>query len=425
MSTAAMVLGFPFAASAEVWVVSKLTSGPEVDFFHIQDAVDAASDGDVVLVLAGGNSDAGVVIEDKSLVLQGVPGAGGERPRTQVLRVNGLQAGKSLIVRDLEVKGFDLDFFEVMDCAGAVLFEDCLVEGSPNSAQPPAIKQPIVEQSSRVVFTRCELIGAQGLSLTSSHTFIVSGGPGLVVEDSTVTLYDCTVAGGDGQDAFFYLGLPNQFALSTPGGQGVQVWSGTLNVIGSDVRGGQGGDGDTHPLVCLPPAKGGTGIRSFAAVQRLDAVVEGGEGGAGTPCSPADADDGNEIVLLTGGSVTTLAQDARHLEVNSPLEDGANVAMDIRGLPGEVVVLLQSLQAQGTWLSNFKGTLAGAAPYALYFLGPLGPDGRLLLEFPLPAGALPAGLESLTIIDQCLAAAAGGGAVLSSPTLITLVHDVP
>jgi len=74
---------------------------------------------------------------------------------------------------------------------------------------------------------------------------------------------------------------------------------------------------------------------------------------------------------------------------------------------------------------GLKGTLAGQPPYLSFLLGPLDVSGNLVLEAPLPASVLPPGLQSVTFIDQLVAAAAGGGGVLSSPTLVPLVDAVP
>jgi hypothetical protein len=121
----------------------------------------------------------------------------------------------------------------------------------------------------------------------------------------------------------------------------------------------------------------------------------------------------------------TIPQTARELVINSPLEGGATVKISVHGQPGEMVLFLQALAPLGNFLAGLKGTLAGQPPYLSFLLGPLDGGGNLVLEAPLPASVLPAGLHSVTFIDQLVAAASSGGGVLSSPTIVALVDDVP
>ena len=87
--------------------------------------------------------------------------------------------------------------------------------------------------------------------------------------------------------------------------------------------------------------------------------------------------------------------------------------------------MLQALSPLGTWLGGLKGTLAGAPAYAVFALGPAGADGTLGFSVPLPGNLLPPGVHAVQFVDQCVVAASSGGGLLSSPSSVVLVDDLP
>jgi len=426
---AVAVLGAAPMAAAEVYFVSGANL-PGTDFTNLQVAIDAAADGDVLLVANSGVIPE-AVIGNKSLVIAGVESEGtGLRPLVTRLAVVGLEAGKSIVVRDFQVffSSNEQNYFDVTDCAGAVLFENCRLHAGVNQQNKP-ISVANVKNSAHVLFTRCDFEGSDGLGTpgfggTSTATI---GGPGLVVEASSVTLYECHVTGGKGSVAFFYADSPILPVPSSGGGQGIQVWSGMLNLVGTTVQAGAGGAGSdpaTGGVQCLAPSPGGAGVRSFGTVRRLDSQLTGGAGGAGVSCFPAAA-SGQEIVLLPGGSVMSVPEAARSLEISSALENGGTCSVALHGAPGELLTLLLSFTPSASWHVGLKGTLAGQPPYVTALLGPLDGNGALAFDVPLAGNLLPAAVDSLSFTAQAIAAASSGGGLLSSPTAVLLVHDVP
>jgi len=73
-------------------------------------------------------------------------------------------------------------------------------------------------------------------------------------------------------------------------------------------------------------------------------------------------------------------------------------------------------------LATFAFCLLGTFVFAL---GPAAADGSLSFSIPLPGNLLPAGVHAVQFVDQCVVAAASGGGLLSSPSSVVLVDDLP
>jgi len=408
------------AAAQSVHVVDPAGGG---DFTSLQAAVDAAADGDAIIVVAAQPVtliDNAVEIVDKGVVIMGIDSASGFQPRFGRFAVLGLSAGKSVIVRNIRVQSSGtFTPFELTGCAGAVLFEDC--SGTAGSGSFGTIPQFVIQQSSHVVLTRCDFDGANGAPGAVQST---TGGPGLVVEESTVAIYDSTITGGFG----IYAQFIGDFLLNvaTEGGQGLQIWSGNVFVSGSAIRGGNGGGGaqSASGTSCSPPKKGGAGLRTYGHLTRLDSTIEGGEPGF-VPACASPANPGADIVLQDDGSVSEVPELSRELVISSPVESNGSCNVAIHGQPGDNVVLLQSLVGFGQLHAGLKGALAGQPPYFTILLGAIGPNGNLVFNVHLPPGPLPAGIEAVTLIEQVLTGADSGGGLLSSPSVITIVDNLP
>jgi hypothetical protein len=101
--TCAVVLGYAANASAETWTVDD--DGP-ADFDNIQSAVEAASDGDEIVVSPGvytSTNDAIVIIENKLLTLQSSEG-----PEETIIDGVGKQQGMRILSCSPEISGFTI-----------------------------------------------------------------------------------------------------------------------------------------------------------------------------------------------------------------------------------------------------------------------------------------------------------------------------
>jgi hypothetical protein len=387
-----------------------------VDFTTVQAAVNASSDGDVLLLL-GMQTDSLVQIVNKGLVLAGVAAVGPSQPRVDRLTISNLAADKSISVRNLDVGEFAVETsLLVSNCAGPVLFEDCSVSaGVEFFASVPA---PRVEHSGHVVFTRCSLTGSQDLSGSGP-----GASEGLIIDDASVSLYDCQVTGGIGTNAVFVFNtIPNP---ATPGGIGVRVLSGTLFAAASTITGGKGGNGvlQANGPGCLAPANGGLGLELNGLLRRLDTTIAGGSAGTAVACGSAS--DGAAMSVLAGGSVMDIPETLRSLEITSPVQGGDTLTISIHGNPGELVLFMQALAPLANFHVGLKGTLAGSPPYATFLLGPLAGDGTLTIPVSVPLGILPPGLQAVHVVDQLVVKADSGGGLLSTPSTVLIVDDLP
>ena len=416
---AVVLAGFGGAAAQSVHVVGPLGT-PGVDFTSLPTATAAAASGDILLILPG-NYTGTANVAHKSLAIVGLPDAQGVRPRIATLVVKNTVPGETVLVRGLASSmnaSLTLPALLVLNCAGPVLVEDCSFaapDGSHNGDE-----SLVVNDSSRVIFTRCTLTGGPGDSPLSANPW--PGAPALLASASTVTLDACTVTGGDGDDGFAY---PSIGAVEAAGKGGPSVAiTGTLTVRGSHLSGGIGGDGDDSSVnpVCVGPNNGGAGVQVDGLLRRLDSSFTGGAAGVAAPCG-GSAQPGPEIDLL-GGSVTDIAGHVAQLELSAVLPEGGSATLALHGTPGDVVLVHHALGASGFWLGGQKATFVPALPYISLNIGALPPSGELSLGIAIPQ-VLPPGIEGLLVVVQALFVPPVGKGILSTSTASVLVVDAP
>jgi len=412
----AVALSALFAAPAGAQVVRVVgPPGPGVDFTHVQAAIDASADGDIVVLLPGASVES-VTILNKSLVLHGVPDAAGVRPGVADMHVFGMAPIRYVLVRGVRsaIEGPQLakPTLQVEACLGPVLFEDCLFdETSTDFGQPASVKH-----CAKVAFTRCMLRGAESKQCFPACT----GRPALRVEDAFVALSDCHLFGGDGLPA-----TPDGLAQAGLGGPCLELVSGTVLAQGGALVGGNGGDG--APLVfppggCVAAGDGGPGVLLGGLLRRMDVTIAGGAPGDPLGCA---AGAPGSAILEAGGSVVSIAESLAIFAATSPAEPGGTCTLELHGPAGAPALLLLSATLDVHDLPGLDGVLVPAAPPFVVALGTVPASGSLTLVHQVPASALGGGAEGLLILLQSLVPAAAGGAVLSSPTSTLVTLDVP
>lgn len=379
------LLAFPARAQGAVLVVDD-DAGPGVDFPELQPAVDAAEDGDLILLHPGSYSHAAIHGKSLSVVVDGEPGSATVAapfslfsPAAPALLVEGLGAGQSVIVRGLSL--LTLGFLpqdivlRVEDCDGPVVLEDCIIDNSDGYAAA-------VRTSLSVAF-----VGSRfdpGLSFYDSVAGAHLTRPGLDVESATVFLYDCEVLGSIGPDA---QSLP--FIPHTPpgeGGEAVRLHLSTLFASGSSLQGGDGGSSEA--TVCDPGSDGGDGIAYGAGslARLLDTAVTGGAAGlAGPGCGLPDGSPGQAFDGPRGG-VLTLPGAARSFAASSPVAEGTQVDLVFEGAPGDAVIVVLALEpGAGIYHDAFGAVQLVAAPFLAFPFGVVPAGGVLSAGVPIPA----------------------------------------
>jgi len=215
------------AVAQTTWTVDDNGTG---DFVHIQDAVDSAQDGDVILVLDG--AYAGFTIDGKSLVVAGEPS--GDVRVAAVVAVRNLSATQKVELDHLRIgltfvcagaSSLTLD-----DNAGSVRIVDCEVRGFICTSSDPVC---CVGGAALGCHSSLD-VGVLRSTLTAGGVFDYNyyrAPPGIDASFSNVIITDSTVVGGDGyQDNFCEPGR---------GGPGAHIRdSSTLRSFGTTFDGG-------------------------------------------------------------------------------------------------------------------------------------------------------------------------------------------
>lgn len=401
-------------AANQVLVVDA-DGGSGVDFPILQDAIDSAGDGDIILLRETMSTLYSANITGKSLTIQADPP--GASPIMHGLTIAGVSANQKVVLRGLRTNPsflFGVSAISVDACTGLLLVEDCqFITGAvitPDLAN--------VVGSQRVVFTRCIFQGSAG-----STSELNSTGPraGLRIQNSTVALYDCSITGGKGAMAAMTL-FSGLIFPAQDGAPGVMLDSGSLFVSGGSVSGGDGGNGSILLATCQPSGDGGSGIRvNSGSLTRLDVVITGGVAGIDPVTCPQVGVPGVDIELVSG-TANTINDVARSLAVSSPAHEGQLVTTTVTGKPGEDAILLLAFAPGGNFAPALKGVLIGGGPLSAIVLGPLPPTGVLAFQVTIPVGGLSAGVEGIDLYEQVLVAGAAGNGLLSSPSVVAIVQ---
>jgi len=337
-----LTTAFLFFLAADVWTVDD--SGG-ADFSDLQPAIDAAQDGDLLLVRSGGYGPFEIAGKAVSIASDGpgaliavVTGAGVVRDLgpTQHVVLRGLtirQPSSALATTPLLTLGSN---------QGVVAVEDCTLDGAGSND---------VLTTSALRVDACDAVFVVGslLEAATSSQFLVGSGPfggahGLDVSASNVAVFDCDVRGGDGGAGWFTdfdTGIPPQ-----PGAHGALVASGLLHAAGSSFTGGAGGDGADFPGgACWYAQNGGTGVAvQDGTVELLDGVTVAGPGGTASTAPCTDGAAGSATSVSGTGSIASLAGVAASASASDPAREGQTASLAVDAPDGSVVVAFAAPQ---------------------------------------------------------------------------------
>lgn len=378
-----LTLAFPALVLADVHVVDASGGG---DFTTLQAAVNAASDGDTLLVRSGSYS--GFLLTGKGLSI--VAERGAEPQIAADVRIQGVPAGRTVVLSGLRVTATyttdptKVHALVVFDVGAAVRVQDCTLIGANNANDNQSIfmdgtggSGAVLSSATNVVFTRCEVIGGRGHQHYDCCAEGGTGGEGLHSISSIVALYDCQLTGGLGG----YSGWGGH------GGPGAFVPDFGLFAAGCTFSGGKGGFGDD--FIFGPGGSGGSGLRVGAAAQaqlRGNTFVGGGGGDSflgqdGLPGVGLEAQAGSTVVQYPGS--------ARRFTIEPVGWEGSLVPVTVEGEPGDKVWFPSSPKSGFRFAPALSGVWALALPVKML----LAPQGIVpasgVLELLVPITDLP------------------------------------
>jgi hypothetical protein len=364
-------------AQGQIWIVDH-AGGPGVDFTGIQPAVNAAADGDTVLV-RGDWVFHEVTVAGKSLILTEDAGADAAIDR---LTIQDLEAHQEVALRGLRI-----DTCQLLDNAGPVWLES--MDIGFFSPSGPCVLTGLdwrfrIDACAAVVATRCKVKGGTGFD-------------GLEATASTLHLFESEIFGG------------------YPGMAGVRVTDSFLFASGCTFTGGCG----WSEALCGDGMDGGPGVvwQGGPVPQLLETNLVGGEKGCALhyPFCGGCSQDGPPWV----GAIELVPGFARAYSLSSPEPGGGTTSLLYQGVPGDLVFSLVALGQAPTWQPALAGSLVLPIPPLLVFHGSTDALGVLQTDVALPA--LPHGLGALGVYAQGAALSPVGAAVLAAPTQLTIL----
>ncbi len=411
-----VVLGGLFAladtSSAGVIVVDAAGGG---SFTQIQPAVDAAIDGDTILVKPG--NYAAFTINAKGLTVVGDVGTI-TIPKATVRDTSSTQ---TVTLSNLKANGVSSvsPAFGVLNCAGAVRVVACDWNGRdeifPSFGSGHGGE---VTNSSSVAFAGCTITGGDGALMANVSCVPGSqGSPGrdaFYVDNSSVAMYDTLTRGGQGG---------NGEAQSFAGGWGAHLHSGFMFAGRSNITGGPGSNAACDWLC---PTGGGYGwyVDSIASAWELDCMVSGGLSGTGfivfVGCAvwvPVPAPAYYDEVPFQF-AVPSIGFMSPHIA-----REGTFVHVKFIGPPGARVFLNDELTTTFEAVASWRGVLISpfpptGAPVRAIKWGVIPASGELTRTYAVPQ--LPAGEQAQTRFLQAYRVGANGITLGSFRTLTIL-----
>ncbi len=391
-------LAIAVSAQGAVRVVD--ATGATGSFTVVQDAIDAAADGDTVLVSAGVYGT--VTIDGRDVFLAAEP----EEPVViGDLVVSNVGASQRVAIVGIDVTS-NLNIVTVTDCAGAILFQDCEIFPTAGTFQ----------LGSAVIVTNSAAVTFIDSRIEKSLPTLLGGGSAITSTDSAVYVHRCVLQGAE---------LVNTTTM--PSAPGLFMQGGFALVVDTVIRGGDGADAFLIPFTttCQPGGDGGPGARLIAGIGAPELVTvgttftAGAGGGPGFTCGGGV--DGVPMDVVAGTHETP-AVSGRGLTVTGVAPDQSFANFRFTGLPFDFAWQAYGFQVASpiSYDVNLTGVSFLAAGAKLVFRGRLDAQGERTVELFLDDLGAPV----LNVFQQGLFFGDEGVFVVSNPALTLALGDI-
>lgn len=367
----------PFAPAREIVIVEGPAAGTYV---ALQAAIDAAGDGDVLLL--GPGSHPAFTIDGKGLTLAAMPNASvGVGFGSQV---KNLPAGSFVLLERLASAGTPIsgaDGLILTNNVGHVRLQGCSWRGANGLGSPSGIHGGDgvwIDSCARVVLVGCDANGGAG---KNSAAFTPPGGDGgaaLRASASTIAIHQCLLRGGQGGTA------------GGDGGDGANLTQSVLFAAGAMAIGGNGGNAPS-PGMC--EGSGGDSLELTTSEARL-LDLEYVRGASGVGAAPLGCQGVNGKTRNVVQSLVWLEDgEARVLSGPSFVRDTQPLALSITGQALDTALLRTNRRPSWSYGAAAVGPLLVPAGEAgsMRLLGVVPPSGSLassVLPRPLASGRI-------------------------------------
>ncbi|MCE9593156.1 MAG: hypothetical protein K8S98_03085 [Planctomycetes bacterium] len=402
-----------------------LTVGSGQDFADLQSAIDAATDGDTVLVRAGNYT--GFVIDGKALTV--VVDEGAQVAVNGEARVEHLASGRLLLLSGLATTSTSGYALYLRDNFGRIDVRGGSYRGHASLApQQPGGAAARITKSGVVRVVGASVTGGNGWCLSPSGCAWgpSSGGFALFARSTALELFDSTLTGGSGGTDWTDTAYDGGY-----GGHAYESPDVVLFASNSSFRGGNGGSGGEEQGCCslfgIEAGRGGDGgngvllgstppgvEQPIAAL--LDCDTYGGAagfGGLGYCCSNGANGTPGQPVKVQNGSHTPIADVARVATGPRVVRENTPLALQFQGVAGDRVWMRVESASP-----NVVGSIPLRVPKPKQ-LGVVPASGTLAVQVPLAGyGAHTEGLTWFVAFDFI---ASDGTAHEGTPLAIVIV----